>query len=97
MKQYLLSPIAEHDIDEITTYIAEDNPTAAKKMLDSFFTAMDMLAEHPEIGHTRPDLTDKPVKFWPVKTHYLIIYKNTHPIEIVRILSGYRDIANLLY
>lgn len=41
-------------------------------MLDSFFKAMDMLAEHPEIGYARSDLTDKSVRFWPVKAHYLL-------------------------
>ena len=51
MRRYLLSPIAEQDIDDIISYIAQDNPAAAMKMLDSFFTAMDMLAEHPQMGH----------------------------------------------
>ena len=57
---------------------------------------MDRLAEFPELGHLREDLTDKPVKFWPFKWHYLIIYKPSSPIEIVRVLSGFRDIINLM-
>lgn len=97
MRGYLIAPIAEQDLDEITFYIAQDNPSAAMKMLDSFFEAMDMLVDHPQIGHSRPDFTDRPVRFWPVKSHYLIVYKDTNPIEIVRVLSGYRDIANLLF
>jgi plasmid stabilization system protein ParE len=32
---YYLSPEAEHDIDEIVTYIAQENPTAAHTFLDS--------------------------------------------------------------
>jgi len=97
MRRYLLSPIAEQDIDDIISYIAQDNPTAAMKMLDSFFTAMDMLAEHPQMGHSRTDLTNMPVRFWPVRSHYLMIYKEGNPLEIVRVLSGYRDIASLLF
>lgn len=96
MKTYSLSPIAESDLDEITTYIAQENESAALKMLDIFFEAMDMLAEHPQIDHHRTDLTQQAVRFWPVKSHYLIVYKDIHPIEIVRVLSGYRDITNLL-
>ena len=96
-KKYLLAPIAENDIDEIVTYIAQDNVNAALKMVDSFFTAMDMLAEHPQSGHVRSDITKQQVRFWPVKSRYLIIYKDCNPIEIVRVLSGYRDIANLLF
>jgi plasmid stabilization system protein ParE len=57
---------------------------------------MEHLAEYPELGHLREDLTDKHVKFWPFKWHYLIIYKSASPIEIVRVLSGFRDIINLI-
>ena len=91
-----LSPIAEQDIDEIITYLAQENPIVARAFLDALFAAMDNLAEFPEIGHVREDLTDKPVKFWPFKWHYLIIYKPTAPVEIVRVLSGFRDIINLM-
>jgi len=53
-------------------------------------------AENPEMGHLREDLTDKPVKFWTFKWRYLIIYKRLPQPEIVRVLSGYRDIINLI-
>ncbi len=58
---------------------------------------MDRLAEHPQIGHYCPDLTPQPVRFWPVKNRYLIIYKEGRPLEIVRLLSSYRDITSLLF
>ena len=96
MRSYFLSPIAEQDIDEIVSYITHENPSAALKLLDAMFEAMDMLAENPMVGHKREDLTDKPVRFWPVKWHYLIVYTNCSPVEIVRVLSGYRDILSLL-
>lgn len=96
MSAYLISPIAESDLDEIVTYIAQDNVPAAFKVLDTFFEAMNMLSENPQVGHLRIDLTNHAIRFWPVKSHYLIIYKDTNPIEIVRVLSGYRDIASLL-
>lgn len=95
MKRYLLTDVAEEDIDEIAVYIAQDNVTAALKLVDSFHEAMAMLAKHPQMGHSRKDLTDQPVRFWPVKSH-LIIYKETTPIEIIRVLSGFRNIAELL-
>ena len=93
---YLLSDEAENDIDEIITYIAQENPTAARTFLDSLYETMEKLCDNPHIGHLREDLTDKPVKFCPFKWHYIIIYKPTSPIEIVRVLSGYRDIINLV-
>jgi len=92
---YHLAPIAEFDIDDIVTYLAEENANAAQRFLDSLYETMEMLAQNPHMGHIREDLTDKPVKFWTFKWHYLVIYRPLAPIEIVRVLSGYRDIANL--
>lgn len=75
MKNYLISPAAEQDIDELITYISQENPSAALKRLDRLYEAMNILAEQPLIGHQRKDLTNKPVRFWPAAFHYLIIYK----------------------
>ncbi len=96
MRNYQLTKLAEQDIEEIVVYIAEENPAAAYKLLDSFYRAMDLLSDNPCIGHYREDLTNQPVRFWSVKSHYLIIYRDTSPIEIIRVLSGYRDIATIL-
>ena|SRR3990167_2464528 len=93
---YYLSPIAEQDIDEVITYIAQENSAAAHKFLDALYDAMEKLSDNPYLGHLREDLTDKPVKFWTFRWHYLIIYKPIFPLEIVRVLSGYRDIINLI-
>ena len=37
MNNYFLSPIAEQDIDEIVSYIAEENATAALTLLDVMY------------------------------------------------------------
>lgn len=40
---------------------------------------------------------NNPVLFWPVY-NYLIIYKqDTNPLEIVRVLNGYRNLIDLLH
>lgn len=96
MSSFFLSEIAEQDIDDIVTYIAQDSQKTAMKLLDSLFHTMDTLVVNPMLGHTQEDLTNKPVRFLTFKWHYLIIYKSSNPIEIVRILSGYRDISNIL-
>ena len=93
---YLLSDIAEQDIEEIITYIAQENVTAAYDFIDALYKMFTTLATHPFMGHRREDLTDHPVRFCSFKWHYLIVYKPTQPLEIVRVLSGFRDIANLL-
>lgn len=53
------------------------------------------LADHPGLGHIRDDLADETLKVWPVHS-YLVIYRPaTTPLQVVRVLSGYRDIAAL--
>ncbi len=50
----------------------------------------------PGMGHRRSDLGDDSLRIWPVFS-YLIVYRpETNPLEIVRVVSGYRDLAPLL-
>lgn len=93
---FILSPLANLDLDSIRGYITLDNPVAAKKLIIGIFEIFNHLANNPLMGHSREDLTDKPVKFFSVK-HYMIIYDhNSKPIRILRILSSYRDIPSIL-
>ena len=55
-----------------------------------------MLADNPGLGHLRRDLTTKPVRFWPVYSYLVIYDPDARPLEVVRILNGYRDVAALL-
>lgn len=97
MNNYFISPAAEQDIDEIGAYIATENPKAAEKFIDNLYHSMEVLADNPMMGHKREDLTQEAVRFWPFKWHYyLIVYKSDSPVEIIRVLSGYRNIINLL-
>jgi len=48
------------------------------------------------MGHVREDLTPRSVRFWPLY-NYLVVYRpDTKPLQILRVLSGYRDIAKIL-
>jgi antitoxin ParD1/3/4/toxin ParE1/3/4 len=48
------------------------------------------------VGHVREDLTDEPVKFWPVNS-YLIVYDPTaRPVEIARVIHGHREVSAIL-
>ena len=71
--RYRLTPSAQRDVDQITDFIAEDNVDAALRVHDALEAAFRHLAEMPAIGHTREDLTDRPVKFWSVYS-YLVVY-----------------------
>lgn len=45
MRHYALTYAAEQDIEDIVTYIAQDNPPAALKLLDNFYEDCSLLTE----------------------------------------------------
>ena len=96
MPPYLLTNPARTDLLTIIDFIATRNPNAAESLLDEFHQAFDRLAQHPDIGHLRSDLTAKPFRFWPVQSYLVIYNSDANPIQILRLLSGYRDVAQLL-
>jgi len=96
MPACILSKSAYQDLEEIWEYIAAENPKAANGVIEKIKAAFSKLTEMPGIGHKRADLTHYPVLFFAVY-HYLIVYQSQSTgIEVVRVLSGYRDIADLL-
>lgn len=96
MAEHFYSPEARLDLLEIWEHIAQDNLDAADRVEQEIKQAVSMLARNPELGHLRRDLTSKPVRFWPIYSCLIIYDPVTQPLEIVRILSGYRDVAALL-
>lgn len=97
MTGFSLAPEARSDIQEIWTYIADDNLEAAGRVRRAFLEACRLLAIHPRVGHKRADLTTRgDVLFWPVYS-YLIVYRpRTKPIQILRVLHGKRDVKSVL-
>lgn len=96
MADHCYSPEARLDLLEIWEYIAQDNLDAADRIEREIEQAVLMLARNPELGHLRRDLTSKPVRFWPIYSYLIIYDPDARPLEVVRILSGYRDIGALL-
>jgi toxin ParE1/3/4 len=95
---YIVSPQARQDLLDITGYIARDNLDAALHLRDRMFAAFELLASQPGVGRMRDDLVPAKlgVRFWPVGT-YLVIYRTSNlSTQIVRVLSGYRDVTTIL-
>lgn len=95
MPGFVLSQEATGDLREVHDYIAADDPAAARRVLEDLRTAMHRLADHPGLGHLREDFADEALRVWTVHS-YLVIYRpDARPLQVVRVLSGYRDIATL--
>jgi toxin ParE1/3/4 len=88
---------ANRDLAEIASYIALNNPEAAQRVRARLSQAFERLAARPQLGHARPDLTNKPVRFWTVMSRFLVIYRiEPAGITILRVLGQGRDAAALL-
>lgn len=96
MRQYRVSHQADADLMEIWLFVAQENQEAADRPLDRIYESLQNLADMADMGHRRDEFADPNLRFWPVG-QYLIIHRiETDPLEIVRIVSGYRNIAALL-
>lgn len=85
---------AEEDLIELWIYIAQDNPHAADRVLDEIEERFLMLADNPLMGRLRPDIAPELRYF--ISGKYLILYHLLHGgIEIVRVVHGARNLANL--
>ena len=94
MNRYRLSRQARYDLADIRHYIARDKPLAADRQIEAFFKRFQMLAANPEMGESRPDLVDNVRSF--SLGNYLIFYRPMPSgIEVVRVVSGYRDLGTL--
>ena len=97
MDSYQLSDEAIFDIDAIWVYLLEkEGMETADRIVTELFMAFYRLAEMPNSGHRRADLTSKEVLFHGVFS-YLVFYEpGSNPLQILGILHGKRNISRLL-
>ena len=94
MSGYRLSEQSRSDLDDTWLYIASDNRTAADRFIDELVGKFQTLATQPGIGRSRDELAES-LRSFPVG-NYVIFYRAlADGIEIVRVLSGFRDIPNV--
>jgi toxin ParE1/3/4 len=94
MARILTTHEADDDLVEAAEFIARDSLTAAERFVDQVAARYSRLAEAPGLGRPREDLGPG-IRSYPFKT-YLIFYREVQGgIEVVRFLSGYRDIEAL--
>ena len=96
MTSFVLSEDAAADIESIFEFIAADDPRSALGVIDALESAMQGLAERPLLGHLREELADAPLRFWSVYSYLIVYDPSSRPITILRVVSGYRDVAELL-
>jgi toxin ParE1/3/4 len=95
VKPFELARQALWDLHEISEFISAESFDAADRVLDDLERAFNRLAATPGMGHRRDDITKHDVLFWPVHS-YLVIYRNSTPLQIVRVIHAKRDVKKLL-
>ncbi len=76
MKRFVLTPLAEQDLNEIWDFIGEDRIETANGVLGKIEEAIYRLANHPGLGHLREDLADSRHRFYLVYS-WLIVFRPT--------------------
>ena len=99
MNEYVLTPLAKADIFDIWAHIAENSEINADRVEQAIYDACAFLAEGPLLGHTRPGLTPRSLRFWTVRRYpnYTVVYRpETAPLQVVAVLHGKRNIGRIL-
>ncbi|QWF71577.1 type II toxin-antitoxin system RelE/ParE family toxin [Methylomonas paludis] len=88
---------AELWLKEIYDYIAQDKQQAAENVIFGIFQKVDLLADHPEIGHFYRKETDGDIRIL-LYGHYRIAYiiKNQSQIDILGVFHGALNIDLLI-
>jgi plasmid stabilization system protein ParE len=94
--RFAFTEAAETQLLEILDYLADESEAPALRVRNAIYDAVDKLADNPGIGHTREDLTDRPLKFWSVYSYLFVYDPYTRPLTIIAIVHGARDVENLL-
>jgi antitoxin ParD1/3/4/toxin ParE1/3/4 len=91
MTGFRFHPEAEIDLNEIWDFIAEDSIDAADRVRDNIFAAIQDLAQTPNQGHRRSDLTSRPLRFWRVYDYLIVYAPEERPFLVMAILHGRRN------
>jgi len=88
------TPRARADLDEITAYIAEDNPDAAERVADHIYDMAARLCEQPNLGHPgRKDGTrELIVRKGSWRSGYILPYRvRGERVELLAVIHGARE------
>ena len=94
MPEILRRPEAEADLDDIWLHIALDDPDSADRFIDLIEERCQLLAENPRMGRHPPELAPS-LRSFPIGNYIIFYVPIENGIEIIRVVSGGRDIHAL--
>jgi toxin ParE1/3/4 len=83
---------AQTDLLEAWLFIAEQNLSAADRLLDRIEREAHTLLVQPQMGRARPELATA-VRSWPTSTPYVLFYTvDEDSVTVLRVLHHARDV-----
>jgi plasmid stabilization system protein ParE len=97
MARVLYARSAQTDLLEAWLFIAEENTTAADRVLDAIEHGSEVLSLQPLMGRARPELAEG-VRSWPTSTPYILFYlADDQGITMLRVLHHARDVQRAAF
>jgi toxin ParE1/3/4 len=94
MSNYIISPEAIKDLEEIIDYLASYNLDTGERLLSEFAKKCRYLSQFPMLGRSYREI--RPYLRGILMEKYIIFYRIIDPgIEIMRIVKGDRDLESV--
>ena len=93
MGSFEVSAEAQNDMSEIWRRIAADSIELADRIEEEFYES---LGRTPGQGHSRKDLTARPVLFFPIYSFLVVYQPDMKPIRIMAVLRAKRNVRRIL-
>ena len=80
------------DLEDIFHWIAKDNPTAAKAVVERIFSSAEYLAKFPQMGRAGRD--DGSFEWVVPRLPYIVVYeihRDTDEVAVVAVIHGAMD------
>ena len=78
------SPLSLERVEDITRYIAEDNPDAALRWVDDLFASVERLADFPKSGRMVPEVGSPRIRELIFGT-YRVVYSVKDQVDILTV------------
>lgn len=97
MDAFQLAEDAVLDIDAIWLFLLERTGLeTADRIVAVLFNSFSRLAEIPNSGHRRSDLTSRDVLFYKTFSYLIVYQARSRPLQILGVLHGKRNVAQIL-
>lgn len=91
---YSFAKIAIQDLDDICTFIAQNNVKVASKLFDAIRQKCKLVADFPNMGKSY-DWIASDLRGFSIDDYIIFYYPRLNGIDIIRVISGRRDLKTI--